>query len=316
MYCILSSCLFVLYKYCILLSCFFVAICVLYSLVLLFHHAVYLSPMYCILSFFLLVAINVLYCEAPAISLHSHTVSLVQWVNPLLPVMRDPGSIPKGVLMWNRDSPVSFISLHWWPQHDWSVWPRLRGASSRTVTRPSCQQCDNPTWFHTALLSRFHARCRSSFRLHNRHSWLVGGALWRGAISLHSHTVSLVQWVNLLLPVLRDPGSIPRGVLMWNWDSPVSVVLLQYSHSVKYVGFVFFHPVLYFILFLLLSLSPLLFPLIFPNPLILFPPLENFVPIRSLIIQQWHPLTVYIYLFFCCIFSFYLHNFPSCTPFN
>jgi hypothetical protein len=30
----------------------------------------------------------------PAISLYSYTVSLVQWVNPLLPVMRDPGSIP------------------------------------------------------------------------------------------------------------------------------------------------------------------------------------------------------------------------------
>ncbi len=36
-------------------------------------------------------------CGDPAISLHSYTVSLVQWVNPLLPVMRDPGSIPGGV---------------------------------------------------------------------------------------------------------------------------------------------------------------------------------------------------------------------------
>ncbi len=45
--------------------------------------------------------------------------------------------IPRGVLMWNRDSPVSVVSLHWWPQRDWSLWPRLRWASSRTVTRPS-----------------------------------------------------------------------------------------------------------------------------------------------------------------------------------
>jgi hypothetical protein len=37
---------------------------------------------------------------------------LVQWVNPLLPVLRDsPGFIPRGVLMCNRDLLVSIISL-------------------------------------------------------------------------------------------------------------------------------------------------------------------------------------------------------------
>ncbi len=82
--------------------------------------------------------------------------------------------------MWNRDSPVSIVSLHWWPQRDWSVlWPHVRRASSRTITRPLCWQCDNPTWSHTALLSRFHAHCRSPFRLHNRCSRLLGGALCR-----------------------------------------------------------------------------------------------------------------------------------------
>jgi hypothetical protein len=39
------------------------------------------------------------HCGEPAISLHSHTVSLVQWVNPFLPIIRDPGLIPRGVLM-------------------------------------------------------------------------------------------------------------------------------------------------------------------------------------------------------------------------
>ncbi len=72
-------------------------------------------------------------CEEPAISLHSHHVLLVQWSARLLPVMRDPGSIPRGDLMWNRDSPVSIVSLHWWPQCDWSLWSHLRWASSRTV---------------------------------------------------------------------------------------------------------------------------------------------------------------------------------------
>ncbi len=67
-------------------------------------------------------------CGEPAISLHSYTVSLVQWVNPLLPIMRDQGSIPKGVIMWNRDSPVSVVSLHWWPDvidHYGLVWGGL-----------------------------------------------------------------------------------------------------------------------------------------------------------------------------------------------
>jgi hypothetical protein len=87
--------------------------------------------------------------------------------------------IPWGGLMWNRDSPVSVVSLHWWPRRDWSSWPRLRRALSRTITRPSCWQCDNPTWSHTAFLPWFHACCRSPFWLHNRRSRLLGGALWR-----------------------------------------------------------------------------------------------------------------------------------------
>ncbi len=119
-------------------------------------------------------------CGEPAISLHSHHVSLVQWTTHLLPVMRDSGSNPqRGVLMWNRDSPISFVSLHWWPRRDWSLWPCLRRALSRTITRPSSRQCDNPTWSYTAFLSRFHTRCRSSFQPHNQRSQLLGGALWR-----------------------------------------------------------------------------------------------------------------------------------------
>jgi hypothetical protein len=91
--------------------------------------------------------------------------------------MRDPGSTLRRVLMWNRNSPVSIVSLHGWPQGDWSLWPCLRRASSRTITRPSCRQCDNPTWSHTALLSWFHVRCRSSFTTDIVSCW--GGALWR-----------------------------------------------------------------------------------------------------------------------------------------
>ncbi len=51
----------------------------------------------------------------PAIS---HDVSLVQWTTCLLPATRDSGSNPQGGLMWNRDSPVSVVSQHWWPRRD------------------------------------------------------------------------------------------------------------------------------------------------------------------------------------------------------
>jgi hypothetical protein len=74
---------------------------------------------------------------------------------------------------------TTLVTLTWW-----SLWPCLRQASSRTVTRPSCQKCDNPTWSHTALMRQFHACCRSSVWFHSRHSWLLG---WSPVQSLQSH---------------------------------------------------------------------------------------------------------------------------------
>ncbi len=105
----------------------------------------------------------------------------------LLPIMMDRGSTPRGVLMWNRDSPVSVVLLHWWPRCDWSLWPPLRRALSQTVTRLLCSKCDYPTWYHPTLLSQFHACCRSSFRLHSRHSRLLGGG--EPVESLQSHCI-------------------------------------------------------------------------------------------------------------------------------
>jgi hypothetical protein len=136
--------------------------------------------------------------------------------------------IPRGVLMWKRDFPVSDVSLHWWPRRDWSLWPRLRQALSRTVTRPLSRQCDNPTWSHTAFLSRFHARCRSPFRLHNRRSRLLRGS---PVESLQSHFIlTMSHWSSGLPVCFPSQGTqvqISRGVLMWNWDSPVSNVSLH-----------------------------------------------------------------------------------------
>ncbi len=88
-------------------------------------------------------------------------------VHPLASRREGPGFNPQVVLIWNWDSPVSFVLLHWWPRRDRSLWPHLRRASSQTITGPSCRQCDSPTWSQTALLSQFYARCRFSLRLHN-----------------------------------------------------------------------------------------------------------------------------------------------------
>ncbi len=146
--------------------------------------------------------------------------------------------IPRGVLMWNRDSPDYVVSLHWWPRRDWSSWPHRRWASSQTITRPSYRQCNNPTWSHTAFLSRFHARCRSHFRLHNRQSQLLGGS---PVASLQSHLILTMSYWSSGLPVcFLSQGTqvqIPSGVLMWNRDSPVSDVSLQNSIKSNFMTF-------------------------------------------------------------------------------
>ncbi len=115
-------------------------------------------------------------------------------------------------------------------QHDWSLWPHLRQASSRTVTRPSCRQCDNPTWSHTAFLSRFHAHCRSSFRLHKHivGCWGGGGALWRACNLTAFIQSSTGPVVYPFASHHEGPEFNPQGLLIWNRDSPVRVVSLQH----------------------------------------------------------------------------------------
>jgi hypothetical protein len=80
------------------------------------------------------------------------------------------------------------------------VWGRLRlrQASSRTITRPLCRQCGNPTWSHTALLSQFYARCRFSFQLYNQHSRLLGG---NPVEILQSHCVLTMSHWSSVLPI-------------------------------------------------------------------------------------------------------------------
>ncbi len=122
-----------------------------------------------------------------------------------------PGFNPQGVLLWNRDSPVSVVSLHWWHRRDWSLWPHLRRALSQTISWPSCQQCDNSTWSHTAFLSWFHAPCRSSYQLHNRHSRLLGGSPVESLQSQYIHTQFHWSSGPLLASRPEGPGFNPPG---------------------------------------------------------------------------------------------------------
>ncbi len=116
--------------------------------------------------------------------------------------------IPRGVLMWNRDSPVSVVLLHQWPPNviDHFCGPVWGGLCPQPSLGPR-------TWSHTAFLSRFHARCSSSFQLHNRESAAGGEPCGEPAISLHFHHVSMVQWTTCLLPVTRTEVQIPGGYL-------------------------------------------------------------------------------------------------------
>jgi hypothetical protein len=189
---------------------------------------------------------NIQPCGEPAISLHSHHVSLVSWTTRLLPVMRDPGSIPRGVPMWNWDSPVSVVLLHGDPDVMQSLvslpfsgcFTRLRAdnVKSQRLHCPSVgaslgfapTMC-KPTWSHTALLSRFHAVCR----LHNQQSQLLGGgALWR-ACNLTSFTPCLTGPVDYPFASCHEgPGfNSQGGTCVKLGYSPVSVVSLQPYHS-------------------------------------------------------------------------------------
>ncbi len=69
-------------------------------------------------------------------SLQSHSIlTMSHWSSGLpvcFPSQETQVQIPKGVLVWNRDSLVSVVSLHWWPRRDWSsLQPRLCRASSQ-----------------------------------------------------------------------------------------------------------------------------------------------------------------------------------------
>ncbi len=139
----------------------------------------------------------------------------------LLPATRVTGSNPQGDL-----SETGFLLLALTRYiGDPDVIDHQQGFAPPTVTRPSCRQCDSPTWSHTAFLSPFHARCRSPFWLHNRRSQLLGGSPVK---SLQSHIIlTMSHWssgLTCLLPATRVTGSNPLGDL-----SETGILLLAMS---------------------------------------------------------------------------------------
>ncbi len=152
---------------------------------------------------------------------------------------------------WSSGLPICFPSQGTWVQNPWGVlWETgilllalsryigdpdvidhfcglvSRRASSWTITRSSCWQCDNSTWSHTALLSWFHARCRSPFRLHNRWSRLLGGGSPVG--SLQSHFILTMSHWSSRLPVCF-PSQETRVQNPWGVLCETGILLLALS---------------------------------------------------------------------------------------
>ncbi len=112
----------------------------------------------------------------------------------LLPATMITGSNPLGGLMWNRDSPVSVVPLHWWPRRDWSS-TGLRPQQLSLGPHP-----DNVTVHlisHSFPVPVSHSLQNSLLASQPTESAAGGEPCGEPAISHDSHHVSLVQWTNL-----------------------------------------------------------------------------------------------------------------------
>ncbi len=155
-----------------------------------------------------------------------HTVSLVLWVNPLLPVIRDPGLIPRGVLMWNRNSPILLSCYIGDPDvidHCGLVWGGL------CPEQAPGRHADNviiPLDLTQLFCPSFTLAAGPPSDITTDIVGCWGGALWK-ACNLTAFIDSLTGPVGQPFASCNDgPGFNPQGVLMWNGDSPVSVVSL------------------------------------------------------------------------------------------
>jgi hypothetical protein len=120
--------------------------------------------------------------------------------------------IPRGVLMWNRDSPDSVVSLHWWPwrvdHHCGLVWGGPRPEPS---LGPRADNVIIPLDLTKLSCPGFTLAAGLPFWLHNHGVGCWGGALWR-ACNLTSFSPCLTGPVDYLFasrhkgPRFKSPG--------------------------------------------------------------------------------------------------------------
>jgi hypothetical protein len=157
-------------------------------------------------------------------NLQSHHVSLVQCATHLLPIMRNPGSIPG----WNLcETGILLLGLSCYTgdpdviDHYGPVWGGLHPESSLG------RRADNviiPLDLTQLFCPGFTPAAGPSFGFTTNIVSCWGGALWRACNHTMSHCSSgLPIWFPSWGTWVQSLG----GVLMWNWNSPVRVVSLQ-----------------------------------------------------------------------------------------
>ncbi len=157
-------------------------------------------------------------------SLHSCIVPLVQWSTRLLPILRNPDSIPRGYLC---ETGILLLALSRYIgdpdviDHCGLVWgglhpePSLGCHADNVIIPLDLTQLFCPSFTLTAGPS----------------SGFTTRALWRACnLTAFTHS-STGPVVHQFASCHEGPRFNPLGVLMWNWDSPVSVVSLQHSDS-------------------------------------------------------------------------------------
>jgi hypothetical protein len=167
-------------------------------------------------------------CGEPAISLHLYTVPLVLWSTCLLPAVRDPGSIPRGYL---SETGILLLALSRYIggpdmiDHCGLIWGGLRPKPS---LGPRADNVIIPLDLTQLFCPGFMLAegPPSGFTTDIVGCW--GGAPWRACnltAFIHSSSGPVVH---PFASCHEGPRFNPQGgVLMWNRDSPVSVVLLQ-----------------------------------------------------------------------------------------
>ncbi len=152
-------------------------------------------------------------CGEPAISLHSHHVSRVQWTTRLLPVMRDPGSIHRRYLCETGILQLALSRYIGDPNvidHCGLVWGRLCPEPS---LGPRANNVIIPLDLTQLFCPGFTLAAGPPFGFTTDIVGCLGEPCGEPTISLHSHHVSLVQWTTVCFPSWGTRVQSPGGYL-------------------------------------------------------------------------------------------------------